>query len=170
MSDQPLLDSAAADFVELYDRTLDDVYSYLRSRLGDRSLAEDLTQEVFLAGVRRVASGLPVELGWLIAVARNKAVDHWRREARRGRRLRLVESAAAPDADQVDDPMDVTRADEVLAGLNPTYRTALVLRHVDRLPVPEVAEHLGRTVAATEQVLSRARAAFRRAYQEQADD
>jgi RNA polymerase sigma-70 factor (ECF subfamily) len=170
MSDQPLLEAAAADFVELYDRTLDDVYSYLRSRVGDRSLAEDLTQEVFLAGVRRAASGLSVELGWLIAVARNKAVDHWRREARRGRRLQLIETVGAPGADALAEPVDATRADQVLGSLNPTYRTALVLRHVDRLPVPEVAEHLGRTVAATEQVLSRARAAFRQAYQERTDD
>ena len=32
-----------------------------------------------------------------------------------------------------------------------------MLSHVDDLPVPEVAEHLGRTVEATEQVLTRAR-------------
>ena len=50
----------------------------------------------------------------------------------------------------------------MLQTLNPTYRLALVLRHVDELSVPQVAEHLGRTVAATEQILSRARAAFRR--------
>jgi RNA polymerase sigma-70 factor (ECF subfamily) len=170
MSDQPLRASAAADFVALYDRSLDDVYSYLRSRVGDRGLAEDLTQEVFLAGVRRAASGMTVELPWLIAVARNKTVDHWRQEGRRARRLRLVAPTAEPVADEPGDPMDVTRAEEVLATLNPTYRSALVLRHVDRLSVPEVAQHLGRTVAGTEQVLSRARAAFRRAYQEQADD
>ena len=53
----------------------------------------------------------------------------------------------------------------VLAGLNPTYRTALVLRHVDGLGVAAVAEALGRTVEATDQVLSRARAAFRASYQ-----
>jgi RNA polymerase sigma-70 factor, ECF subfamily len=41
-----------------------------------------------------------------------------------------------------------------------------VLRHVDELSVPQVAEHLGRTVAATEQILSRARAAFRREHGE----
>ena len=53
----------------------------------------------------------------------------------------------------------------VLAGLSPTYRAALVLRHVDGLSVAAVADHLGRTVEATDQVLSRARAAFRDKYQ-----
>jgi len=54
----------------------------------------------------------------------------------------------------------------VLGDLGPTHRAALVLRHVDALPVPEVAATLGRTVHATEALLVRARAAFRRRYRE----
>jgi hypothetical protein len=38
------------DFVELYRRTVTDVYSYLLSRVNDRATAEDLTQDVFVAG------------------------------------------------------------------------------------------------------------------------
>jgi RNA polymerase sigma-70 factor (ECF subfamily) len=61
--------------------------------------------------------------------------------------------------------IDPDRASVVLADLNPTYRAALVLRHVDGLSVSAVAGHLQRSVKATEQVLSRARAAFRDKYQ-----
>ena len=61
--------------------------------------------------------------------------------------------------------VDPDRAAAVLVRLNPTYRAALVLRHVDELSVPAVADHLGRTVEATEQVLARARVAFRNIYQ-----
>jgi RNA polymerase sigma-70 factor (ECF subfamily) len=39
------------------------------------------------------------------------------------------------------------------------------LRYLDGLPVPEVARHLDRTVHATEALLVRARAAFRRIYE-----
>ena len=49
--------------------------------------------------------------------------------------------------------------------LGPAHRAALVLRYLDDLPVPQVAETLGRTVHATEALLVRARAAFRRAYE-----
>lgn len=169
MSDQPLLQpAAAADFVELYDRSIGDVYSYLRSRVGEQPLAEDLTQEVFLAGARRAAAGQPVDVAWLIAVARNKAVDHWRQQGRRERRLHLVETTSS-SVEPALGAIEASVAEEVLDELGPTYRAALVLRHVDGLSVPEVADHLGRTVAATEQVLSRARAAFRRSYQERTD-
>ena len=49
----------------------------------------------------------------------------------------------------------------MLASLGPHHRAALTLRYADGLPVPEVAEHLGRTVHATEALLVRARRAFR---------
>jgi RNA polymerase sigma-70 factor (ECF subfamily) len=156
---------AKQDFVALYERSVRDVYSYLMSRLGDRSTTEDLTQEVFLAGVSRAAAGEEVSVPWLIAAARNKLVDHWRARAREDRKLGLVHSAPPPP--NTDLPViDLGAAEAALATLNPTYRAALVLRHVDDLSVPEVAAHLERTVEATEQVLTRARVAFRHAYQE----
>jgi RNA polymerase sigma-70 factor (ECF subfamily) len=157
--------AVSEDFVAVYDRSLTDVYSYLHSRLRDRALTEDLTQDVFLDGARRAASGQPVDVPWLMAVARNKLVDHWRATSRRERKLRLLRGGA-DEAEPSTDSLEDTRAADALDALNPTYRLALVLRHVDGLPVPEVAEHLDRTVAATEQILSRARTAFRRAYGE----
>ena len=108
---------------------------------------------------------MPVDTAWLIAVGRHKLVDHWRARAREDRKLALLHSAVSHDdyPIAVIDPGGATAA---LAKLHPTYRAALVLRHVDDLPVPEVAGHLGRTIEATEQVLTRARAAFRHVYLE----
>jgi RNA polymerase sigma-70 factor (ECF subfamily) len=157
---------ARHDFIALYERSVRNVYSYFVSRVGDRSTAEDLTQEVFMAGMSRADAGEDVGFPWLIATARNKLVDHWRARAREDRKLGLVHGAPpAPDGDMP--PInDLGAADAALATLNPTYRAALVLRYVDDLSVPDVAAHLGRTVEATEQVLTRARVAFRHAYEE----
>ena len=152
-------------FVALYERTVTDVYSYLASRVGDWAAAEDLTQDVFVAGARHVAAGDVVDLAWLIGVARHKLVDHWRAQARRDRNLALAESSEHTRGVEGSASIDPGLAAVVLAGLNPTYRAALVLRHVDGLGVVAVADHLGRSVEATEQVLSRARAAFRDKYQ-----
>jgi RNA polymerase sigma-70 factor, ECF subfamily len=46
-------------------------------------------------------------------------------------------------------------------------RSALTLRYLDGLPVPAVAELLGRTIPATDQVLARARSAFRQSFGEE---
>jgi len=148
-------------FLDLYERAFSDVYSYVASRLGDRGAAEDVTQEVFVAGARHVARGGAVDVAWLKTVARNKLIDHWRARTREDRKLALAYSAEAMDANPF---ADADRVTQVLADLNPTYRAALVMRHLDGLSVPEVAELLDRSVEATEQVLSRARAAFRSAY------
>jgi RNA polymerase sigma-70 factor, ECF subfamily len=65
-----------------------------------------------------------------------------------------------------DDPwdarLDALRARAVLQRLGPHHRAALTLRYMDDLPVPQVADLLGRTVHATEAL--RARSAFRAAY------
>jgi RNA polymerase sigma-70 factor (ECF subfamily) len=171
--DQGVNARAAADqgprLLELYDRALPQVYGYLTSRVNDVAVAEDLTGETFLAAVRAVQDNKVADLtiAWLVTVARNKLVDHWRRLAREERSLRL---ASDPDDDVVDDGMDANfdrmRTREVLAELGAHHRAALTLRYLDGLSVPEVARHLDRTVHATEALLVRARHAFRARYDE----
>jgi RNA polymerase sigma-70 factor (ECF subfamily) len=152
--------------LELYDEALPQVYGYLLPRCGNAAVAEDLTAESFLAAVAAVRKpgAQPPSVPWLIGVARHKLVDHWRRSAREERNLRAVEQEAAPPEDPWDARLDAMRAREVLGQLGPHHRVALTLRYADGLPVPEVAEVLGRTVHATEALLVRARQAFRRQY------
>ncbi|HEX3814746.1 MAG TPA: sigma-70 family RNA polymerase sigma factor [Mycobacteriales bacterium] len=170
MSQQPAVTGdPRAGLLALYDSALPQVYGYLLSRCDRRAVAEDLTAETFLAAVDAVrrAHPPPVTTAWLIGVARHKLVDHWRRQGREDRGLRAV---AADGGDQLDDPwderLDALRARETLDRLGPHHRAALTLRYLDDLPVNQVAELLGRTLHATEALLVRARAAFRRAYAE----
>lgn len=156
------------ELLDLYDRALPEVYGYLRRRCRNRSIAEDLTTEVFLAAVesiqRRVVTD--VTIAWLIGIARHKLVDHWRRAEREERNLRAVASEPAPVDDRWEIQLDVLTARDVLGEMGGHHRAALTLRYVDDLPVPDVALALGRTVHATEALLVRARRAFRARYEE----
>jgi RNA polymerase sigma-70 factor (ECF subfamily) len=153
--------------LDMYDHALPQVYGYLAARTRNTVIAEDLTSETFLAAAQAVQRDTVPDLtvAWLVAVARNKLVDHWRRLEREERSLRLVDS---PDVgeDDLDAHFDRQRAREVLDRLGAHHRAALTLRYLDGLPVPQVAELLGRTVHATEALLVRARNAFRVAYAE----
>jgi RNA polymerase sigma-70 factor, ECF subfamily len=173
VSEQPATDTG---LLALYDRALPQVYGYLRARCDSQATAEDLSAETFLAAVDAVrrANPPPIDLPWLIGVARHKLVDHWRRRTRETRNLHAVAtsgtsgtSEASVDAgfDPWDAELDALRAREVLAELGPHHRAVLTLRYLDDLPVAEVAATLDRTVHATEALLVRARAAFRRAYE-----
>jgi RNA polymerase sigma-70 factor (ECF subfamily) len=167
------------DFLAFYDDSVAQVYGYLLVRCNRTTVAEDLTAETFLAAVDAVRRdrATTVNLPWIIGVARHKLVDHWRRMTRETSGLRALADQNPKEAseDPADSQIDAMQAHETLAALAPHHQAVLTLRYIDDLPVPEVAALLGRTVHATEALLTRARRAFKRAYsdggdQENSDD
>ncbi|HEY7625878.1 MAG TPA: RNA polymerase sigma factor [Ilumatobacteraceae bacterium] len=148
--------------LELYDDALPHVYGYLVRRCTNTATAEDLTAETFMAAATAIRNGGSSELNvaWLIGTARHKLIDHWRRTERHKEELaELWSDVPAPDPN--DTAIEVGRAHEVLAQLAPQHRAVLTLRYLDDLPVAEVAATIGRSVHATEALLTRAKAAFR---------
>ena len=151
-----------------YREALPGVYGYFLYRCGGSvAVAEDLTQETFLAAVSQLKDGLQVESpnAWIHAIARHKLIDHYRRTKR------LLRRRAAEDAELAAPAIDDSQAATVaaLARVPAAQRAALVLRHVDGFSVPEVAEMLGRTVEAVESLLARGRVSLRRAYLEETE-
>jgi RNA polymerase sigma-70 factor (ECF subfamily) len=149
------------DLLALYERTVDDVYRYA-SRLtgGHRHRTDDLVQDTYLAVMRRVRSGDPIELtaAYLIVACRSRFLDDLKAEQRRAAR-QLRAAAGVPNTH--DAPPITAITTEVLAEIPTHQRVALILRYVDDLPVREVARHLDRSVRATESLLARGRAALR---------
>ena len=166
MSELPATDQRY-ELLRLYDAALPEVYGYLVARCGSAAVAEDLSSETFLAAVDAVRRDRVPELtvAWLIGVARHKLVDHWRRRERDERSLRAVEDPAGDPVDDWDVTLDALLARRTLERLGAHHRAALTLRYLDGLPVREVAACLDRTEGATEQLLVRARVAFREHYE-----
>ena len=161
-----------ATFAAFYDATFDAVYRYLsRAVFGNRALAEDLTQETYASVVAAVRNGSPgaQTLPWVIGVARHKLVDHYRNTAREERRLSLAwSSGIGQDDEQLDEFAGVDSADLValMRKLSPDHRLVLVLRYLDELSLDEIASEIGKSVHATESLLTRARQALTRSYRE----
>jgi RNA polymerase sigma-70 factor (ECF subfamily) len=152
---------------------LPQVYGYVLARCGSAPVAEDLTAETFMAAVAAVQhGGVPdLTVAWLIGVARHKLADHWRRVAREERGLTAVADLTTVEStDPWPEVLDAGAAYSALARLPTPQRAALALRYLDGLAVAEVAEHLGRSVHATETLLVRARAALRIVYREEGGD
>lgn len=164
------------EFWRVYDDAVPVVYGYLLRRT-NASIAEDLTQEVFMAAARAFGSGAAekVTVAWLVAVAKTRLVDHYRREQRQRRKLVLAWSAHRPEnAGSAEDSSDAqhlaAEVEAALSALSAPQRTALVLHYLDDQSIAEVAATLCRSVRATESLLARARAAFRTAMKEVSSD
>ena len=153
---------------DIYVEALPEVYRYLRGRCPSRELAEELTSATFVQAAHSAMMGTVAELTvpWLITVARNKLVDHWRRQATADRSLAILEARPQTADDPWNIVLDHVRAHRVLHQLPPDYRNVLTLRYLDDLSVPECAEVLGRSVRATESLLARARRGFRTVYED----
>jgi RNA polymerase sigma factor (sigma-70 family) len=142
-------------FMACYRATFADVYAYAAMLAGrDRSAAEDVVHDVYLAALHRARSGELTELssGYLVTAVRGRWIDRWRSHDREQRRLVLV----ARRDEVSDDPERDDTSFGMLAGLSDRERSAVVLRYVDDLPVADVAERLGIGTRAAESLLVRA--------------
>jgi RNA polymerase sigma-70 factor, ECF subfamily len=164
------LEVANADALAGFFReALPGIYGYFLYRCGGSvPVAEDLTQETFLAAVAELKRGRRVDSpdAWLHGIARHKLIDHYRR-TKRSARVKPVDAHVEVAVPAVDELQASTVA--ALARVPAAQRTALVLRHVDGFSVPEAAALLGRSVEAVESLLARGRVSLRRAYLEEAE-
>lgn len=128
-------------FGELYVRYARMVHGILLARVPPPE-AEDLVQEVFLSAMRQLR-GLRTAAafrGWLGAIARNRAIDYFR-EARQTAPLdaqaeRRHAAAGSPDA---------FAALEAIRSLPEAYRETMILRLVEGMTGPEIAQRTGLT-------------------------
>jgi len=137
------------------------VYNYVLRLVGDRSLAEDLTQEVFL----RVFQGLKSFSDrsrfttWLFQVTKNRVLDELRASERRPRALVAIDDIAPLEV--LDAPIE--RLEEIDALwtavelLSTDLKMALLLRDVVGLSYAEIADSLETTLATVKWRIYKAR-------------
>lgn len=164
----------SGDFADAYDEQVWRVYGFFAYRVGCREDAEDLTQQTFERALRAWARFDPerAPLGvWLMAIARNLLVDHYRGDGARPRHEpleavgeeRLGSETPAPDLG-----IDPDLA-EALATLSPRGREVIALRFGADLSGPEIAALSGLSLANVQQILSRSLRRLRAALEDGGD-
>jgi RNA polymerase sigma-70 factor (ECF subfamily) len=166
--------AAERAYLELVREFQRPILNYLFRMVGDRELAEDLTQETYLRAYRALdrlelnEESTARRRAWLYRIAHNAATDHLRRKALvewipldalrlRGRRRESDPASALAAADPVQ---------RALARLSPEQREVLILFSHDGLDAEEVAEVLRIAPAAARKRRQRARDAFREVYED----
>ena len=156
----------AIAFERLFERYHAPVLNYLHRMVGDRALAEDLTQDAFVKAYRALPNTRPdlAFKAWLYRIATNTAISHLRRR----KLLRWVPFLGTQDyASNESIERSVGRKHDVEQALHllpEHYAAVLVLRHYQGLSLAETADALGITENAAKLRLFRARKAFATAY------
>jgi RNA polymerase sigma-70 factor (ECF subfamily) len=137
------------------------IYNYILRLTGDKALAEDLVQEVFL----RVFQGLPRFSSrskfttWLFQVTKNRVLDELR--ARERRPLSSVCLDDAPQLEALDQPVERVETIDALwraiDALNVDLKMALLLRDIVGLSYNEIADSLEVTLATVKWRIFKAR-------------
>lgn len=144
-------------FSALYDRYARVIHGVLLAR-APRADIEDLVQDVFLSAWNRLDSLRdPAAFGgWLSMIARNRATDFHRQSIDS---VELPTDLSAPEASSAR--AEALSALEIIRTLPVAYRETLVLRLVEGLTGPEIAERTGLTPASVRVNLHRGMALLR---------
>jgi RNA polymerase sigma-70 factor, ECF subfamily len=162
----------------LHERYLKEVFRYVLRRVPQREEAEDITAQVFAAAFVSLPSfrGQCSPYLWLLGIARRKIADALRRRESRRETLASELADAAVAADPIWEALAAVEGPEtaimrsearrvlreLVAGLNPDQREALMLQYVEQLSVADIGVVMGRSTGSVYSLLKRARATLYR--------
>lgn len=147
---------------EIYDNYFPPIYNFIRLRVEDRNIAEDMASEVFvklIAALRGQTAPRYSLRGWLFRVARNLLHDHY------GNAERFSTEALEEwiPASHENDPeiefirtVSMERAQNALRMLVAEQQEVLILRFGQQLNLQETADIMGKNVGAIKQLQFRA--------------
>ncbi|WP_343336126.1 sigma-70 family RNA polymerase sigma factor [Streptomyces sp. SID8016] len=160
-------------FATLYNEHAPEVSRYIRGRVRDMHLAEDLTSETFLRALRHISTFTwqGRDFGaWLVTIARNLIVDHFKTARAR---LEIVVAVTLDGDILVDSAEDeglrelaaIEAADTLhtaLLALTPDQYGAVQLRYLGELSLRETATAMHRSEGSVKQLTHRGLATMRR--------
>lgn len=159
--------SDPAAFSELYDRYARQIYRFVRARVRDDGVAEDITAEVFLSALRHIKGyrdqGRPFSC-WLYRIAVNAIASHYRRQ----RSLLSLDEhlgLVSPVLDPLDEVVGRERLRtiwEAVDRLPAQQRAAMILKFSEDMTMEEVGAVLGKSQAAAKLLIYRAMQRLRR--------
>ncbi|MBI4180860.1 MAG: sigma-70 family RNA polymerase sigma factor [Chloroflexi bacterium] len=140
-------------FAQLYEEHFNKIYRYVVVRIGDKTEAEDMTQQVFLNALQSIASfkwqGTPFA-AWLFRIAHNQVVDYFRKNQKQPVALfdeSLVESDSNPQR-MAENSLDIEQLLSATERLTAAQREVISLRFAGGLAIAEVAKIMGKSQGA----------------------
>ena len=138
---------------QLYEENFDKIYRYVVLKIGERTEAEDITQQVFLNALKSISSfkykGTPFS-AWLYRIAHNQVVDYLRKKTKRATvplDERMKDSNPAPEL-VAERNVDIEQLAGATKKLTRAQQEVISLRFTGELPVAQVARIMGKSEGA----------------------
>ena len=155
-------------FAQLYEANFDKIYRYVALRIGNKTEAEDVTQQVFINALKSISSfkwkGVPFS-AWLFRIAHNQMVDYLRKKTRQAT-APLDESLVSHDDNPqlaVERKLDIEQLGAATRYLTKAQREVISLRFAGELSIAEVAKVMGKSQGAVKALQHSAIVALRKA-------
>ncbi len=155
---QRALEGNRSALAQIYDTYAKPIYRYHHSRVGNAPDAEDLTAQTFLAVIESLVRYQHRDnfTAWIFQIARNKLMDHFRRNHSHGE---INESVVDPAQSDVLDALvrneSRARLKSLLHLLDEEERELIRLRYTAELSFVEIAQLLGRKEDAVRKAIRR---------------
>ena len=140
-------------FTQLYEEYFDKIYRYVAIRIGNKTEAEDITQQVFVNALQSISSfrwrGIPFS-AWLFRIAHNQVVDYLRKKTKQAT-VPIDESKASSGDDPqwlVEQNLDTEQLLSVTKRLTEAQREVISLRFAGGLPIAQAAKIMGKSQGA----------------------
>jgi RNA polymerase sigma-70 factor, ECF subfamily len=155
----------AAAFGQIVEATSGRLVRLAARMLGNVVDAEDVVQEAYVKAYRALTTGefdgRANVSTWLYRIVTNQAIDAMRSRARRPKPTDTADESTS-DLASAEQKLALAELVDFMSELPPDQRAALVLKAVEGMTSPEIAEVLQCSEGAVEQRLVRARAALRK--------
>ncbi len=162
--DQTLIEESSQGskdaFGLLYYRYRDRVFRYFTIRTAGREDADDMTQQVFVRAYGSLGQYRPQKgsfASWLFSIARNLAIDYYRRQQRSPHMTTIPDGTASTDdvESQAIRGADVSRLMAFISELPADKQELLALRFAADLTIVDIARVTGKKPDATRKQLTR---------------
>jgi RNA polymerase sigma-70 factor, ECF subfamily len=153
-----------AVFGALVQRHQDSLYRLACSMVQDRDVASDMVQDALIRAFVNLGRCRDLQRFrvWLMAMLRNRCLDHLKERRRHDLPLEAVaEARAGSEVDELATMAARTELERALDALPATLREAFLLRHVEDMDYSDMAELLESSIAGVKMRVSRAREALR---------
>ena len=174
-----------AEITSLFNQHADYLFNYAITRVNDEHVAEELVQETFISAFKNFDSFQQKSKAstWLIAILKNKIIDHYRKKVREYQKESLDEISETGDyftengkwkKDQrpqdwkVDSIQNIEQEEfydilqKCLKRLNEIHRIAFVMKHMEDVDTTEICKELNITASNYWVIIHRAKLQLRK--------